>query len=286
MADRFRKRYKEKTPSSFESEEYKKKLDPTRGSSSEQKKIKKLARLYYKEVLKPEEAFGTKAALYSDTTVRNLIVFLVLFLIAIITISSISYSELRNNNIPTLESSEIYSTLSIVIVTMTVTLLLNYFFILKVSAKVTNIVLFGASTILFAIIYNNVNNADNYKNNPVDIPDEAKTISRITLAGAVISGIAALVFLGIAIQATPEEDVMKLVLEKNEQERDANILKKIREHQDEAVRSQQLKWEQEKLNNSQKGAVMDQAIKLYLDKNKKEKEEPKKEETKKEETKK
>ena len=150
----------------------------------------------------------------------------------------------------------------------------------------TNIVLFGASTILFAIIYNNVNNADNYKNNPVDIPDEAKTISRITLAGAVISGIAALVFLGIAIQATPEEDVMKLVLEKNEQERDANILKKIREHQDEAVRSQQLKWEQEKLNNSQKGAVMDQAIKLYLDKNKKEKEEPKKEETKKEETKK
>ena len=77
---------------------------------------------------------------------------------------------------------------------------------------------------------------------------------------------------------------MKLVLEKNEQERDANILKKIREHQDEAVRSQQLKWEQEKLNNSQKGAVMDQAIKMMLDKNKKE--EPKKEETKKEETKK
>lgn len=280
MADRFRKRYKEKTPSSYESEEYKKKLDPTRGSSYEQKKIKKLARLWYKEVLKPEDAFGTKVAVFSEYKVKLLFWGLIVVLVTIVGLSFGSYYKLRNKGVPNLNNSETYSIYSIIIITMTLTIALNYAIILSFSAKWTNIVLFIVSACFFSVIHNDIINVDNYSPVPQDgIPDES--ISLITLFGAVFSGVAALVFLGIAAQFTPEEDVMNLVVEKNERERDANILKKIREHQDEAVRSQQLKWEQEKLNNSQKGAVMDQAIKMMLDKNKKEKEETKKEETKK-----
>ena len=165
--------------------------------------------------------------------------------------------------------------ISIIIVTMCVTLVISYYFILFYSPKWTNIILFAVSTGLFSYIHSDLSNLDTYTPRPTEIPDEAKTIINITLAGAIFCGLATLLFLGFALQTTPEEDAMNLVLEKNEREREEKLLKRIRMHQDEAIDEQRAKWEAAKLSEQQKGAVMDQALKLYLEKSKKDKKEDK-----------
>ena len=270
MAERFRKRYREKTAPSYVEEDYKKKLDPARGGNKE---VKKLAKLWYKEVLKPEAALGSKAVLLSNDAILYFLIGLGIVLLLSLIFASISFNDLFNEDIPGLTEGKrkTYAVVSIVIVTMCVTLIISYYFIIRWTAKWTNIILFTVSAGLFAYIHNELSNLDTYDPRPNQIPSEAQTIANITLAGAIISGIATLIFLGFAVQTTPEEDTMQLVLEKTEREREENILKRIRKHQDEAIEEQKEKWEKAKLNEQQKNAVMDQALKLYLEKIKKEK---------------
>lgn len=256
MAERFRKRYREKTAPQYDEESYKKKLDPTRDESrAEKKKMQYYANLWYKEVLNTEQAFGKGTTVFTNTNLQYLVIFLGIILITLIVISSLVYNKFYDNEI----FSKKFLALSTVVVTSVVTLTLNYFLLLSIPAKWINVILFIVTAAIFGYLNGQIKDL-----NSEEFSDVLDDTEKLTVAGLGIAAFSALMFGGIAAMSTPEENVMSLITEKNEREREANILKRIRKHQDEAIEHQRGLWDKAKLDQSQKGQVIDKALQLYL----------------------